>query len=235
MALADEIQKMILSALESMEVTSANPTHINTLIQVNNIDLPDLEQFLKKDDDDKAIQKPLSEKDTDERTLTDAIGKQTKSLDMKVKKLDGSKQFLDKAGISGKNIPGILGATGGKGLLGGTAGISRLAAFAGPVAAPVAIALMVEPVTKAIIKELQRPGGFLDKRVKIEARKEAFAGLDRQTRQNTKIGDRQVIIQQFEGFRNYEGFASTNTSRLVREGGTRTADIGLFDRAEGVE
>ena len=78
------------------------------------------------------------------------------------------------------------------------------------------------------------PGGPFDKRVKIFAREEAFAMLDRQTRQNTRIGDREVIIQQFQGFRNYEGFASTSTGELIRENADRVLDIGLFERAQGI-
>lgn len=118
----------------------------------------------------------------------------------------------------GGNIPALL---------------SRFAGFAG-IAAPVASVFLIQPITEKVIDELQRPGGILDKRVKIDARNEAFAELDRQTRQNTRIGDRQVIIQQFDGFRNFEGHASTNTSRLIRENADRVLDIGLFDRAQGV-
>lgn len=111
--------------------------------------------------------------------------------------------------------------------------LSRFGAAAG-IAAPIALALLVKPIGEMIIKELQRPGGFLDKRVKIDARNEAFAMLDRQTRQNTRIGDRQVIISQLQGFRANEGFASTNTQALIRENAERVTDIGLFDRAGGL-
>lgn len=110
---------------------------------------------------------------------------------------------------------------------------SRAAGLAG-IASPVAVAFLIQPVTEQVIAELQRPGGFFDKRVRINAQEEAFAELDRQTRQNTRIGDRQVIIQQFDGFRNFDGIASTNTSRLIRENADRVLDIGLFDRAGGV-
>ena len=73
------------------------------------------------------------------------------------------------------------------------------------------------------------------KRVKIDARNELLAGLDRQTRQNTRIGDRQVVIQQFQGFRSFDGYGSVNTSRLIRENANRVLDIGLLDRAGGVQ
>jgi len=136
--------------------------------------------------------------------------------------------ILSKVGISPQNTTNLLKMTGGAGIIGLGLGA------AGRLLPPVVAVLFVTQMIPLIIKELQRPGGFMDKRVKIDAREEAFAGLERQTRQNTRIGDRQVIIQQFEGFRNFEGFASTNTSRLIRENADRVLDIGLFDRAQGV-
>ena len=57
--------------------------------------------------------------------------------------------------------------------------------------------------------------------------------LDRQTRQNIRIGDQRVIIQQLQGFRANNGYLSTNTLELVRSNADKVADIGLFDRAEG--
>lgn len=133
-------------------------------------------------------------------------------------------------GLGPEDIGNALGATGGRGA---GAFVSRAAALT-PLAVPVAAAVSTGPVVDQVISELQRPGGFIDKRVRIVAQDEAFAGLDRQTRQNTRIGDRQVIIQQFDGFRNFDGIASTNTSRLIRENADRVLDIGLFDRASGV-
>lgn len=114
-----------------------------------------------------------------------------------------------------------------------TALLGRAAALTG-VGVPLALIAFAEPIKQQIIDDLQRPGGILDKRVKIDATKEAAAEIDRQTRQNTRIGDRNVRIQQFEGFRNFEGHASTNTSRMIRENANRVLDIGLFDRAQGV-
>ena len=47
MTLSEQINRMIQTALESADFTSANPTHINHLIQINAIDNPDLEDELK--------------------------------------------------------------------------------------------------------------------------------------------------------------------------------------------
>ena len=138
---------------------------------------------------------------------------------------------LGGVGTSGVGDIGTVLAASRGGNLSALAG--RAASIAG-VAAPIAIAFLIQPVAEQVIAELQRPGGIFDKRVRIDAQEEAFAELDRQTRQNTRIGDRQVIIQQFDGFRNFDGIASTNTSRLIRENADRVLDIGLFDRAGGV-
>ena len=138
------------------------------------------------------------------------------------------------SGIGGKlgagDLTTVLGATGGKGSLGL---ISKFGGAIAPVL-PIALALSIQPISEAVIAELQRPGGFLDKRVKIDATKESRAELDRQTRQNTRIGDRQVIIQTVSGFRSNEGAFSTNTLELIRENADRVTDVGLFDRASGV-
>ena len=95
------------------------------------------------------------------------------------------------------------------------------------------VAIGIE-IAKMAWEWMTGPGGPFDKRVKIIAKNEAFAMLDRQTRQNTRIGDREVIIQTFQGFRNFGGFASTSTGELIRQNADRVLDIGLFDRAQDV-
>jgi len=114
---------------------------------------------------------------------------------------------------------------------GGSALFGRLGATGIP---QIALAIAITQLLPLIVKELQRSGGLLDKRVKIIAQEESIAQLDRQTRQNIRIGDQQIIIQQLQGFRASDGFLSTNTLDLVRTNADRVTDIGLFDRAEGM-
>lgn len=114
-------------------------------------------------------------------------------------------------------------------------GVSSLLGRAGATGIPqISIAIALTQLIPLIIKELQRPGGFLDKRVRIVAQEELFAGLDRDTRQNIRIGDQQIIIQQLQGFRASDGFLSSNTLDLVRTNADRVTDIGLFERAQGM-
>ena len=217
-ALNDAVRRL----LDSLQISSASPGHINDVRQMDpSIDL------------DTALQEAIKQSGIELGDPTTPQNKSNFIKNLKGISENDAKGVLGKAGISPKNLPGLLALSSGKGGLsfltsvGGAAGLST---FLGPIA----LALAIKPVTEAIIKELQRPGGFLDKRVKIDARNEAFAEIDRQTRQNTRIGDRQVIIQQFQGFRSFDGYASTNTSALIRENADRVLDIGLFDRAQGV-
>lgn len=122
----------------------------------------------------------------------------------------------------------------GLNLLKGEGGSALLGRFGATGIPQIALAIAITQMIPLIVKELQRPGGFLDKRVKIIAQEESIAQLDRQTRQNIRIGDQQIIIQQVQGFRASNGFLSTNTLDLVQKNADRVIDIGLFDRAEGM-
>jgi hypothetical protein len=223
--ISELINQMIKIVLESAEWTSAggDSPKINRLIQVNAVDNPDFENEIKQ-----IITNEVDDKHESKQEL------KTQELDITKLSEKDIGGMLGKVGINPQDII-KSGLQGGGSLTGlGLAGLGKLGTLASSVFPPALVAIMVVQLLPEIIKGLQRPGGFLDKRVKINARNEAFAELDRQTRQNTRIGDRQVIIQQFEGFRNFEGFASTNTSRMIRENADRVLDIGLFDRAQGV-
>jgi len=145
--------------------------------------------------------------------------------------------------ITGESNTEASDTSGGIGVKGGDVGLALrasrgdltgLLSRAGASLGPAAALAIIPSLIPMIVQELQRPGGLLDKRVRIDAREEAFAVLDRQTRQNTRIGDRQVIIQQLQGFRSSEGQFSTNTSDLIRTNADRVLDIGLFERAQGM-
>jgi hypothetical protein len=217
MTLADEINRMIETAINSLEITSASPGHINNVIQILQRENPDLEGMIE----------------SEIKTESSSSGTGGKPMDfLSSLSKEDAQSILGKAGINPKNIPNMLKmTTSGAGIAG--AGMGLFGAV-GAILPPAMITLLVLQMLPVLIKELQRPGGLFDKRVKIDARNEAFAVLDRQTRQNTRIGDRQVIIQQFEGFRNYEGFASTSTGELINKNADRVLDVGLFDRAQGM-
>ena len=222
--ISELVNQQITKMLESAEWTSASPVHVNTLLQINEIENPDFETEIRKLMKEEIDHKEQLDKDAP-KELTDP-----KTIDfgkMEEKDIGG---MLGKVGIDPAQTANLLKMTGGQG---GIGMMGKFGALAG-LSAPFAISMMVQPITEAVINELQRPGGFMDKRVKIIAEEEAFAMLDRQTRQNTRIGDRRVIIQQFEGFRAGTGFASTDASRMIRENADRVLNAGLLDRAEGI-
>lgn len=201
--------------IESLQISSASPGHINEVLQID--DSIDLDSELEQQDEDKKQDKILPGTN-DEK---------------KIKSVLDNPSFIPSKNFSGKifktvgiNPQQLIGAmknpTGfGFGLL-------------GRVGAPIAGIAIVSAIAKQVWEWMIGPGGPLDIRVKIIAKNEAFAMIDRQTRQNTRIGDRQVIIQQFQGFRNFGGFASTSTGELIRQNADRVLDIGLFDRAQGL-
>lgn len=106
-------------------------------------------------------------------------------------------------------------------------------AAAMPIVAPAAVLAAKE----AVIEELTRPGGLLDTRWKRDAPAEINAFLTRMQQQNTRIGDRQIIIQSSPGFSNRGGFAHDSILKRISENrgdAYRTSGIGLEDRAAGV-
>jgi len=224
MTLANTINSMIERALRGTHITSASPGFTNLVQDILDFEEPDLEEEIRI----------INE--TNQKTDVSKQIKQTsnQSIDFskeinKISKEDAGGIFK-KVGINPGELTKFLSFSGGQGITGLLTRFGGLAA----IGLPIAGALSIKPITEAIIKELQRPGGFLDKRVKIIAEEQLLAGLDRQTRQNTRIGQRQIIIQQFQGFKNFEGFASTNTSNMIKENSNRVLDIGLLDRAQGV-
>lgn len=78
--LSELINQMIQKILESAEWTSANPTHINTLIQVNEIDSPDFEKNIEEiiDRKEKEVTKKATTPDTDKKKDTLKLDDTTK-------------------------------------------------------------------------------------------------------------------------------------------------------------
>jgi hypothetical protein len=221
MALSDEINRMIVDILQASTWTSAGETRVQNFVsEARGLSNPDLEAMIADAMKTSTVGQTSTSKTGSTRNMLASLSK------------EDAQGILGKAGINPKNIPNLLKmTTSGAGMAGAGLG---LASSLGSVFPPIIITMLIAQMIPAIIKELQRPGGIFDKRVKIDARNEAFSVLDRQTRQNTRIGDRQVIIQQFDGFRNFDGYASTSTGELIAKNADRVLDIGLFDRAQGM-
>ena len=236
MTLAETINQMIETAVRSLKITSASPGFTNTVTSVDELDTPDLEDEIKtivgSDDEQdgfakRGAQKQQIERLDVEKTVPTANDEIKVGAILASPKFTPTKQFstsvFKSVGLNPANLVNLIkNPVGfGQGLIG---------RFVLPI---VGVGIGIQ-IAKMVWEWMIGPGGPLDIRVKIIARDEAFAMLDRQTRQNTRIGDRQVIIQTFQGFRNFEGYGSTSTGELIRQNADRVLDIGLFDRAQGV-
>jgi hypothetical protein len=197
MTLADTINQMILKIVESLEITSANPTHTNTVIQANEMDTPDIESMindsLKESGDAGALGELKSKFNKLEDSPLGEIGNMTSAQTANFKSLlNNPSQF-------------IMGTF-----------MRKFAKGAGVVAL---IAIIGEAV-KTIVLELFKPGRMFDIRFKRDIRNEVVAFQSRQDQQNVKQGFSSVIITSMAGQRGSynQAMQSTNSLDLTRTG-----------------
>lgn len=210
MTLTDEVKRMIQSALENMEVTSASPNKTNRLIQVNNIETPDLDAFVSGGSDDEAI-------------------KNTKRTDNVIKKVEGwdkgkvgelnrftSTQMGNLRGFVDNPVQFIMASV-----------FRKLAKGAGIIA----FALIIFEAVKWIISELLKPGRLLDLRFKRVIGEELIAFRQREDQQKIKQGFTGIIITTQPRLRG--GAAQTqNTFNLVRTGEIKDLNIGQAEPSQ---
>ncbi len=141
MTITETINRMIRTALEGVEITSANPTHINTVIQLNQVETPDLEDEIKEAIEEGTIKGNKDFNDTKKKVKQFDMGNAGDIQRMTTEQYGNVKsmardpvQFV--FGALAKKIPKI--AKGGF-----IAGI---------------IILVAEEVTKFIVSDLQKPG-----------------------------------------------------------------------------
>lgn len=209
------IQQMILSSMRGAKITSANPTHTNTVKEIvsSEIDIGSDEEFKE------AIIELLGDVVTESKDaqdlaqdLIDADSKKKGTNEAKA--AAATKKVISKA----ENPASIIGDV-----------IAIL-----PHAKLVALALVLAPL---IFKIFTKPGGPLDLRFKRIIDDEITAFLSRQTQKDTEYGVRQVIIQSKIGFTATNGKNNYNTVRGIREGGIdkeRLDRIGMVDHSRGV-
>lgn len=80
---------------ESLEITSANPTHTNTVIQANELDTPDLEEEILQIFTEEHSKK-LKNIETNIAKNTDELNKKTDIVTKKVEELDGKVSTLNR-------------------------------------------------------------------------------------------------------------------------------------------
>jgi len=169
--LSEKINKMISTVLESAEWTSANPTHINTLIQINAIDNPDLEEEFGE-------------------TIKDSeMGQKIESID-KGNLGDIKSMSTEQFG----NIRNL--ATNPFGFLTRTI-LKKLKTGAGIL---FIVAIAVE-VAKFLLLELFKPGRIFDIRFREEISKQIIQFLERKEQQELKQGFKSIITTTIGGLR----------------------------------
>lgn len=189
MGFGSRIQSLIKNILYSSEITSANPTHTNTVKNI--FETPDFaldEEF--SSEVVRVIREEIKIQLTEQR---EDITKQTP-----IGSLDSQAASTISKGIGIAQNP---------------AGIATELTSKIPHTALVLLAVSLTPM---IIDELTRPGGIMDIRFRRKIENEWNGFLDRQTQKNTQIGLRSMIVQSSSGFTQINGAGSANAQRIAK-------------------
>jgi len=170
-AISDKINEMINRILESAEWTSANPTHINTLIQVNALENPDFEHDIKQ----------LVKNSPEGKEFTKMKkGNMGEINRMTNQQFGNIKEFAT-------NPAGFI----------FSAFIKKFTRGVGIIA----FAIIIFEAVKWIISELLKPGRLLDIRWKRDFDREIMAFRRREDQQKIRQGFSNIIITTMPGLR----------------------------------
>lgn len=207
------IRQMILSALRNAQITSANPTHTNTVKEIS------LTGEIGTEEEFKESIRDMVQEMLDDPITTQSIAENELTKEKKKGITESQKVGLASKAVSTAKNPGSIVAQG--------------LAFL-PHAVLVSFAISLAPF---IFDQLTRPGGPLDLRFKRIVDDEINAFLSRQTQKDTELGIRQVIIQSKKGFTASNGVNNYNTQKGIREGGfdkQRLDRFGMIDHSKGL-
>jgi hypothetical protein len=196
--ISEDVQKMILSALESMEVTSASPGHINRLIQVENIDVGNIDQSLEQEIRrivSEVKDKELKQGKSGNKSLVSAeeerlkLKKDIKNQGNQIKTWKqgnvadlhamSSAQFGNVKAIAANPTSFIVNTF-----------IRKFAKGAGAVA----LALLIFDAVKWVVAELAKPGRLLDRKFKRDIHNEILAFRKREDKQKLAQGYSRIIV-----------------------------------------
>lgn len=193
--ISDSINSMIQRMLESAEWTSANPTHINTLIQVNAREDPDFESDIKEIIREESKQSINSLTETDKQDQT----KMKKTVSESKEKLDDmlSGNIGDLKGFSREQFGNIRSvATNPFGFFTRTI-LTKLRTGAGILF----IVAIATEVAKFLIEELFKPGRIFDMRFREQIDKQIIQFMTRQEQEKLKAGYKSLITTTIGGLR----------------------------------
>jgi len=181
-------------------------------------------------EDETEIEEEVKDLLDEEEKKTDKTIKDEPKIEAKLEKLIGGTkgQAGNLVGFA-KNPTAML-----SGLM---SGLGKALPFIGAVTA----ILTLPETIKKIAGFLVAPGGPLDRRLRIVLSENQNAFLTREQQRNRQVGKSQVIITQNVGFRNSNGYLTTNSFRGldagkgVGTGGTFGVDIGTTRTASILE
>jgi len=197
--ISDAINKKIQTAIESLEITSANPTHINTVIQINQIDNADIDALVAEGGQG-----------------VDA--KREKKINLTIKKVEK----FDKGNIGEINRLASNSFSNIMQFARNPAGFifkAFIRKFARGVGV-IALAVIIFEAVKVVIGELLKPGRLLDIRFKRDIRNEIIAFRKREDQQKLKQGFSSIIITSAPRLRGEQGAQAFNSLRAVAAGTT---------------
>lgn len=190
--ISETINQMIQRILESAEFTSANPTHVNTLIQVNAVDNPDFETQIKKLVEQETKNLKNSTTDTDvlkKEQEVEGVVKDVKSFKTgnigDLQQLT-SEQFGNVRSLATNPFGFIMGAF-----------FKKLSRGVGAVG----FALLLTEIIKFIIEQLMQPGRALDRRFKKLIDKQILVFTERKEQAELRQGFKEVRITTIGGLR----------------------------------
>ncbi len=189
--LADIVNQMIGRSLESAEFTSANPTHINTLIQINEIDNPDIESEVRKivREETQGGKSIKSGNDATDEAFNTLQVKQTLENSKKLKTIDKG-NLGDIHRMTSNQYGNIRELANNPASFMMNTMFRKLAKGAGIIG----FALLIFEAVKWIISELLKPGRMLDIRFKRDINNEIIAFRQREEQQKIKQGFSSIII-----------------------------------------
>lgn len=205
MTLADEINKMILKIVESLEITSANPTHTNVVRQANEMDKPDLEAFIKEERTDDSIKESRKIDTTIKKVEQFDNGKVGEIQRLSSQHFSNLKEFVS-------NPTGFIFQT-------------FMKKFAKGVGI-IALALLIFEAVKWIFNELFKPGRLWDLRFKRNIRDEIMFFRRREDQQKLKVGFSSIIVTSMPRLRASPNQAAQTVNTLDF---VRTGDLGPLE------
>lgn len=193
--LSDIINQMIGRSLESAEFTSANPTHINTLIQINEIESPDFESEIESMIEEQT-KSTVTETSKPDKTTTDEIKKNVEDNKMKVDDmLSGNIGDIKKMSTEQfDNIRSV--ATNPFGFISRSL-LRKLRTGAGIL---FVVAIATE-VAKFLIEEMFKPGRMFDMRFREQIDKQIIQFTTRKEQEELRAGYRSLITTTIGGLR----------------------------------